>query len=163
MCRHAGMAELADAHGSGPCESNFMRVQVPFPAVCGGVGIGRRARLRIWWRFTSCGFKSHSPQKEIRSGNVEKSMFPGFLMSGILFLSKQVRQIANVCFHAGGADHPLLQRMKLRRPVGKGTVLRKAGGACKQGGIGKTTGNGIRSMGVGTKCDQTSALFLKAF
>ncbi len=28
----AGMAELADAHGSGPCESNFMRVQVPLPA-----------------------------------------------------------------------------------------------------------------------------------
>ena len=29
---HAGMAELADAHGSGPCGSNTMRVQVPFPA-----------------------------------------------------------------------------------------------------------------------------------
>ena len=29
----AGMAELADAHGSGPCESNFMRVQVPLPAL----------------------------------------------------------------------------------------------------------------------------------
>ena len=28
----AGMAELADAHGSGPCDSNIMRVQVPFPA-----------------------------------------------------------------------------------------------------------------------------------
>ena len=28
----AGMAELADAHGSGPCESNFMRVRVSFPA-----------------------------------------------------------------------------------------------------------------------------------
>ena len=25
---YAGMAELADAHGSGPCESNFMEVQV---------------------------------------------------------------------------------------------------------------------------------------
>ena len=29
---NAEMAELADAHGSGPCESNFMRVQVPCPA-----------------------------------------------------------------------------------------------------------------------------------
>ena len=29
----AGMAELADAHGSGPCDSNIMRVQVPFPAL----------------------------------------------------------------------------------------------------------------------------------
>ena len=28
----AGMAELADAHGSGPCESNFMQVQVLLPA-----------------------------------------------------------------------------------------------------------------------------------
>ncbi len=27
-----GMAELADAHGLGPCDSNFLRVQVPFPA-----------------------------------------------------------------------------------------------------------------------------------
>ena len=26
------MAELADAHGSGPCGSNTMRVQVSFPA-----------------------------------------------------------------------------------------------------------------------------------
>ena len=32
MKRAAGMAELADAHGSGPCGSNTMRVQVPFPA-----------------------------------------------------------------------------------------------------------------------------------
>ena len=29
---YAGMAELADAHGSGPCESNFMQVQVLLPA-----------------------------------------------------------------------------------------------------------------------------------
>ena len=31
-CVFAGMAELADAHGSGPCESNFMQVQVLLPA-----------------------------------------------------------------------------------------------------------------------------------
>ena len=31
---YAGMAELADAHGSGPCESNFMQVQVLLPASC---------------------------------------------------------------------------------------------------------------------------------
>ena len=24
---------MADAHGSGPCDSNIVRVQVPFPAV----------------------------------------------------------------------------------------------------------------------------------
>ncbi len=29
---YAGMAELADAHGSGPCDSNVMRVRVSFPA-----------------------------------------------------------------------------------------------------------------------------------
>ena len=29
---NAEMAELADAHGSGPCDSNIMRVQVPFSA-----------------------------------------------------------------------------------------------------------------------------------
>ncbi len=29
----AGVAELADAHGSGPCDSNIMRVQVPSPAL----------------------------------------------------------------------------------------------------------------------------------
>ena len=29
---YAGMAELADAHGSGPCENNFMQVQVLLPA-----------------------------------------------------------------------------------------------------------------------------------
>lgn len=28
----AEVAELADAHGSGPCGSNTMRVQVSFPA-----------------------------------------------------------------------------------------------------------------------------------
>ena len=28
----AEVAELADAHGSGPCESNLMRVQVPSSA-----------------------------------------------------------------------------------------------------------------------------------
>ena len=28
LLKYADMAELADAHGSGPCESNFMEVQV---------------------------------------------------------------------------------------------------------------------------------------
>ena len=32
MYLFAEMAELADAHGSGPCDSNIMRVQVPFSA-----------------------------------------------------------------------------------------------------------------------------------
>ena len=30
ICRNGGMA---DAHGSCPCDSNIMRVQVPFPAL----------------------------------------------------------------------------------------------------------------------------------
>ena len=37
--KNAGMAELADAHGSGPCDSNIMRVQVSFPA---------RLRRKLW-------------------------------------------------------------------------------------------------------------------
>ena len=32
MQAHAGVAELADAYGSGPYESNLMGVQVPSPA-----------------------------------------------------------------------------------------------------------------------------------
>ena len=30
---HAEVAELADAHGSGPCDGNIMRVQVPSSAL----------------------------------------------------------------------------------------------------------------------------------
>ena len=64
------MAELADAHGSGPCESNFMRVQVPFPARIPGVSSRDRLRKCRNWQTskikvlvtdTSCGFKSHLP------------------------------------------------------------------------------------------------------
>ena len=33
---YAGMAELADAHGSGPCGSDTMRVQVPLSALQSG-------------------------------------------------------------------------------------------------------------------------------
>ena len=32
FCQFAGMAELADAHGSGPCEGYFMEVRVLLPA-----------------------------------------------------------------------------------------------------------------------------------
>ena len=32
---NAEVAELADAHGSGPCDSNIMRVQVPSSALKG--------------------------------------------------------------------------------------------------------------------------------
>ena len=34
------MAELADAHGSGPCGSNTMRVQVSFPALQNPINTG---------------------------------------------------------------------------------------------------------------------------
>ena len=34
---NAEVAELADAHGSGPCDSNIMRVQVPSSALKGEV------------------------------------------------------------------------------------------------------------------------------
>ena len=32
--------------------------------ICGSVGTGRRARLRILWALRSCGFKSHLPHKK---------------------------------------------------------------------------------------------------
>ncbi len=52
---NADMAELADAHGSGPCESNFMQVQVLLSApkkpdfiglfaILGIKNVGRRVR-----------------------------------------------------------------------------------------------------------------------
>ena len=50
---------MADAQASGACYGNIVWVQVPSPAsalfnslqiICGSVGTGRRARLRIlWW------------------------------------------------------------------------------------------------------------------
>ena len=33
-------------------------------AICGSVGTGRRARLRILWALRSCGFKSHLPHRK---------------------------------------------------------------------------------------------------
>ena len=42
------MAELADAHGSGPCDSNIMRVQVPFSARILGCGIPRPIFFRTY-------------------------------------------------------------------------------------------------------------------
>ena len=37
--------------------------------ICGSVGTGRRARLRILWLLQSCGFKSHLPHWTIRQGS----------------------------------------------------------------------------------------------
>ena len=42
----ADVAELADAHGSGPCESNFMGVQVPSSAP--------KRTVPIWVLFFFC-------------------------------------------------------------------------------------------------------------
>ena len=47
-------------------------VQVPSSAfynlifICGSVGTGRRARLRILWLLQSCGFKSHLPHDKMK-------------------------------------------------------------------------------------------------
>ena len=57
------MAELADAHGSGPCESNFMQVQVLLPAPKKTVfglsfffaKISQNARKwLVYWAFGTC-------------------------------------------------------------------------------------------------------------
>ena len=44
----AEMAELADAHGSGPCGSDTMRVQVPLSASHGG---DRKVAAFVVYRF----------------------------------------------------------------------------------------------------------------
>ena len=45
---YADMAELADAHGSGPCEGNFMKVQILLSAP--GIGVFYK-RLRFSFCF----------------------------------------------------------------------------------------------------------------
>lgn len=39
---------------------------------CGSAGIGRQARLRIWWSLRSCGFKSHLPHKKSSSIKIDE-------------------------------------------------------------------------------------------
>ena len=66
---YAEVAELADAHGSGPCGSNTLRVRLPSSAF---------VLLRECWNWQtgktkdlvgvcSCGFKSHLPHTEKRA------------------------------------------------------------------------------------------------
>ena len=69
---YAGMAELADAHGSGPCDYCSHEGSSPFSCIlylyqrCSrqfnlirrNGGIGRRARFRSVWLLQSWGFKS---------------------------------------------------------------------------------------------------------
>ena len=45
------MAELADAHGSGPCESNFMQVQVLLPAPTAVSYVGTAVFYHIFGLF----------------------------------------------------------------------------------------------------------------
>ena len=56
--------------------------------ICGSVGTGRRARLRILCSLRTCGFKSHLPHSFIRERVYQKSLealdftgFRGFLLS----------------------------------------------------------------------------------
>ena len=58
--RLAEMAELADAHGSGPCGSNTMRVQVPFSALKANLGTAKCCALfalKIVSVITDCNSK----------------------------------------------------------------------------------------------------------
>lgn len=41
--------------------SNLFKVSILLKWICGSAGIGRQARLRIWWSLRPCGFKSHLP------------------------------------------------------------------------------------------------------
>jgi hypothetical protein len=45
------MAELADAHGSGPCESNFMQVQVLLSAPTAVSYVGTAVLYHIFGLF----------------------------------------------------------------------------------------------------------------
>lgn len=49
--RIADVAELADAHGSGPCESNFMQVQVLLPAPTAVSYVGTAVLYHIFGLF----------------------------------------------------------------------------------------------------------------
>ncbi len=55
--KNAGMAELADAHGSGPCESNFMQVQVLLPAPKCGTALSGGATHQIQSLFKDLNLK----------------------------------------------------------------------------------------------------------
>ncbi|MDE7015474.1 MAG: hypothetical protein K2P19_12510, partial [Kineothrix sp.] len=46
-------AELADAHGSGPCGSNTMRVQVSFPALNTNLGIPAKWNSGVIYYYLS--------------------------------------------------------------------------------------------------------------
>jgi hypothetical protein len=82
----AEMAELADAHGSGPCDSNVMRVQVPFSA------------------FTIRNESVHKfRKKENRNRRLIVRLIPVFL---ILRYSQNARGTL-ICMHQNSADAPV--------------------------------------------------------
>ncbi len=51
------MAELADAHGSGPCGSDTMRVQVPLSALHGG---DRKVAAFVVFKHRRCDFANEA-------------------------------------------------------------------------------------------------------
>ena len=70
----AGMAELADAHGSGPCESNFMEVRLLLPAPQNKTGpswsgfvLSWRSRRRRTCEGASVGRRSGGPSSSERA------------------------------------------------------------------------------------------------
>ena len=61
------MAELADAHGSGPCGSNTVRVQVSSSAGSRECWNWQTGKTKDLVGVCSCGFKSHLPHTEKRA------------------------------------------------------------------------------------------------
>ena len=57
-------AEVLTAYNSGAIIHLVVSEMTKTLRTCGSAGIGRQARLRIWWSLRSCGFKSHLPQNE---------------------------------------------------------------------------------------------------
>ena len=81
----AGMAELADAHGSGPCEGDFMQVQVLFPAPNSVVLehlICRKTTLFVYvhFRWLSRNFAEEKALMMLTGGPIASLIWPAALL-----------------------------------------------------------------------------------
>ena len=75
--------------------------------ICGSVGIGRRARLRILWLLQSCGFKSHLPHSSRRNVKYIPFFLPQkqapakqclvFIFSYISTISSAIFKVDSLC------------------------------------------------------------------
>ena len=76
------MAELADAYGSGPYESNFMQVQVLLPAP--------KSRSRKWMGFYFLPLDSHSAISPLLNKKRITAVDPFWIYGGIFKKEKEM-------------------------------------------------------------------------